>query len=139
MPRHHTPSLYQYLVFGFLLVTPLAIASENDLEIGDQALCTVKSNVWLKRDGEVFDFSATKNPETFVIRRSVDVIEFPVRPDRFMLDTTLPFRISEVLGGEVRTITKYAKLVYDDGVLMYTTTAYSQIKAIVAHCEVFDG
>jgi len=139
MPRHHTPSLYQYLVFGFLLVTPLAIASENALEIGDQALCTVKSNVWLKRDGEVLDFSATKNPETFVIRRSADAIEFPVRPDRFTLDATLPFKISEVLGDEVRTITKYSKLVYDDGVLMYTTTAYSQIKAIVAHCEVFDG
>lgn len=139
MLRVYTLTHYRCLAFGSLLLLQFASYSSIALETDDQALCTVKSDVWLKRDGEILDLTSVKNTETFVIKRASDTIEFLVRPRQLTIDTTLPFKISKVLGGEITAETSFSKLVYDDGVLMYTTTAYSQIKALVAHCKSFKG
>lgn len=138
MLKHYSSKLYQCLAAILLLLAPLALSSQNILEVHDQALCTIKSSVWLKRDGDLINFAQDKGSETFIIRRTIDTIDFPVKPNELALDTTLPFKILRVLGGEITSASRYSKLTYDDGVLMYTTMAYSQIKAIVAHCTVFD-
>lgn len=137
MPRDFKRTHCRCLILGISLLLQLASYSSIALETDDQALCNIKSSVWLKRDGEILDLISPNNTETFVIKRNVDTIEFPVKLSQLTIDTTLPFKISKVLGDEITAETSFSKLVYDDGVLMYTTTAYSQIKALVAHCKQF--